>query len=128
MKIGIIGSRTFGDYSILEDIVCKVIDIDNITYIVSGGADGADNLAEKFAIKHSIPTIIHNANWKKLGKSAGFERNKDIIKDSDFVFAFWDGNSSGTKHSLSLCYKYKKPHMVIFFEDYNSNNLEDFLK
>lgn len=127
MNIGIIGSRTFDDYDKLESIILKFISVDKIDNVVSGGANGADNLAERFAFKHSIPTIIHRAKWQELGKKAGFMRNVDIIKDSDFIFVFWDGESKGTEHSIHLCTEHKKPYMVTFFEQGNYNNLEEFL-
>jgi hypothetical protein len=81
--------------------------------LVSGAAKGADSLGEKWAIENQITTLIFPANWKKYGKQAGFIRNVDIIKNCDYVIAFWDNKSKGTKHSISLCEKYNKQYKII---------------
>lgn len=98
MKYGIIGSRSFLDY----DYVCSVLDpqLQFITKIVSGGAVGADSLGAMYAADNNIELTVYLPDWKKYGKSAGFRRNKDIVRDSDIIIAFWDGISNGTKHSL----------------------------
>lgn len=112
MKIAIIGSRSFNDYQFLCQTLEKVKS--KITLIVSGGARGADSLGERFAKDNNIPTKIFLADWDRLGKKAGFIRNKDIILNSDVVIAFWDGVSSGTKHSISLAEQNNKPTKIIY--------------
>jgi len=108
MKIAIVGSRTFNDYDLLEKIIYKQMCVSSINLIVSGGAKGADYLAERFAKKHNIPIQIFQAEWNKYGKGAGYIRNKLIIENVDIVFAFWDGKSKGTKHSINLAKKENK--------------------
>jgi hypothetical protein len=111
MKLAIIGSRTFNDYSLLEETLSKYKD--KITLVVSGGAKGADFLGEKWANKNKIKTLIFYPDWDKHGKKAGFIRNENIIKNCDGCVAFWDRESKGTKHSLELCEKYSKPYKII---------------
>lgn len=111
MKIAIIGSRTFDDYSLLQETL-KLYK-SKITLIVSGAAKGADSLGEKWALENNIKTLIFPANWNKYGKRAGFIRNEDIIKNCDCVIAFWDNKSKGTAHSISLCEKYNIPYKII---------------
>lgn len=95
-KIGVVGSRTFRDYSKLETVLEKFLPF----ILVSGGARGADSLAKWFAVKHKLVRIIYTPNWKKYGRAAGFVRNTKIINDSDMLIAFWDGKSKGTKDSI----------------------------
>lgn len=102
MKIAVIGSRTFNNYEIVKEELTK---IENISLIVSGGAKGADSLGVKFAKENNIPYKEFLPDWNKHGKSAGFIRNHDIIKNSELVVAFWDGKSKGTKHSIDLARK-----------------------
>jgi hypothetical protein len=110
MKLAIVGSRTFNDYELL----CGVIDeVKDIELIISGGANGADSLAEKYAKDHSIPTKIYHADWNKYGKRAGYIRNVDIITNCDCVIAFWDCKSKGTKHSIDLANTQKKKLLII---------------
>jgi len=111
MRLAIIGSRTFGNYALLRESLERYRT--NITLVVSGAARGADSLGERWAIDNKIPTQIFPANWDKWGKRAGFIRNEDIIKNCDCAIAFWDGQSRGTAHSISLCEKYKKPYKII---------------
>ena len=108
MKIAIVGSRGFDDYGLMKEFILTNININDIEAVVSGGARGADALGEKFADEFGIEKIIFKAEWDKYGKRAGFIRNVDIIKNCDVCFAFWDGESHGTKHDLELCEEFKK--------------------
>lgn len=115
-RVAIVGSRNFDDYDILEEQITKNIPISEIGTIVSGGAMGADTLAEQFADKWKIEKVIHLPDWEKHGKKAAFIRNSDIIRDADMVFAFWDGKSKGTKHSINLATKsFNKPTVIVKF-------------
>lgn len=111
MKLAIIGSRIFNDYKLLQETL--ELYKHKITLVVSGAAKGADSLGEKWALKNNIQTLIFPAEWDKYGKRAGYIRNEDIIKNCDCCIAFWDGKSTGTKHSISLCKKYDKPCKII---------------
>ena len=121
MRLAVIGSRGFDDYELLE----KVLDIiqrgNRLSFdtIVSGGANGADSLAERYAIKNDIKTDIYPADWNKHGKSAGYIRNVDIWDNSDFGVAFWDGESKGTAHSFKLSIKQNK---TLFIYNYSTRN------
>lgn len=114
MRISIIGSRTFNDYDFLKKTILENIDVDDIDEVVSGGANGADKLGEQFAEEFDLSTNIYLPDWKKHGKSAGFIRNADIIKNSDYVFAFWDGQSKGTLNSINIAKKLNKKIKTIY--------------
>ncbi len=122
-KFAVIGSRTFKDYYLLST---KLGEQSYVYYnfmadayrpgqpiIISGGAGGADSLAKKFAEERKFRYIEFPADWSK-GKGAGFERNHHIINNCDIVIAFWDGQSSGTKHSLNLAKQLKKPTYIVY--------------
>lgn len=111
MRIAIIGSRNFNDYSLVSETLLPYKS--KITLIVSGGAKGADSLGEYWAKQNNIKTLIFLPDWDKHGKKAGFIRNEDIIKNCDGVIAFWDEQSRGTAHSISLAQKYDKPVKVV---------------
>jgi hypothetical protein len=111
MKLAIIGSRDFTDYSLLEQTLEFYKPY--ITLVISGAAKGADSLGERWALSNKIKTLIFPANWNEYGKRAGFIRNEDIIQNCDCCVAFWDGVSKGTKHSISLCEKYDKPLKIV---------------
>ena len=115
-KVAVIGSRSFTNYQRLESVLLYSFgqQVKNKSIlIVSGGASGADTLAERFAKEYSLEKEIYPANWDKYGKKAGYLRNEMIVKNSDTVIAFWDGISKGTKHSINLAKKHHKALLVI---------------
>lgn len=116
MNIAIIGSRGFANYDLLKMTLDKLKD--KITCIISGGANGADKLAERYAKENNIELKVFKANWDLHGKAAGYIRNKVIWDNSDVGIAFWDGVSKGTQHSFELAKKQNKKLLVI---EYNSN-------
>ena len=115
IKVAIVGSRTFNSYDDVVTVLSEFISSNDVTVteIVSGGAKGADALAERYAEIHNIPTKIYYADWKKFGRRAGPIRNVDIIKRCDVCVAFWDGESHGTKHDIDLCREQHK-RCIIF--------------
>ena len=126
MKIAVVGSRTFNNYELLEKTLTDYLflNVDTETFynnayntiIISGGAKGADTLAERFAEEKGLEKLIFPAMWRKNGyynPYAGYARNHDIIKNADVVFAFWDGKSRGTQHSIDLAKHINKELYVI---------------
>ena len=109
-NVAIVGSRTFNDYDLAEKFIDNVCEEDEIPIdkIISGGAKGADTIAEEYAKRHNIEIQIFKPDWEKYGKSAGFRRNRDIIENCDICIAFWDGESKGTKNDIDLCKKLNK--------------------
>ena len=112
MKLAVVGSRTLTKYKLLLN---ELNQYDGITEIVSGGAQGADKLAERYAKEKNIPIKIFKADWGRYGKRAGYVRNKEIWDYADQGIAFWDGHSRGTAHSFELArFLGKKLKTVIF--------------
>lgn len=112
MKLAIVGSRNFKDYNLLSncvDILCKAF---NVIEIISGGAAGADTLAERYAKKNKIPIKIFYPEWKKYGLKAGYIRNKLIIERANYVIAFPLDDSKGTWITINLA-KNKIPTWII---------------
>ncbi|MBV5326156.1 MAG: DUF2493 domain-containing protein [Chlorobium sp.] len=68
--------------------------------IVSGGAKGADTLAENYAREYQIDTLIFKPDYKKYGRVAPIIRNATIIDNANIVVAFWNGKSKGTKNAI----------------------------
>lgn len=115
MKYAIVGSRTFNDYKLLEKILDNIIKSDDC--IVSGGANGADKLAAKYARERNLELIEIFPDWS-IGKHAGPLRNQDIVNKCDKLIAFWDGQSKGTKNSIDLAQKSGKLLRIIGTCDY----------
>lgn len=106
IKIGIVGYRNFKDenkFNLIMKKVMKIITKDKSDYkitVISGGASGTDTLAYNWAKKNKYTTKIHEADWKKFGKSAGPKRNTLIVRDSDYLIAFLHPDSVGTRDSI----------------------------
>jgi hypothetical protein len=106
MNLLICGSRGIDEYKIIEAAIAHFELEGKITTITSGGARGADTLAEKYADNHSIPKVIIKADWATHGKGAGYIRNAEMINSGvDAVLALWDGQSRGTRNTLELADK-----------------------
>ena len=112
MKLAVIGSRNFTDKEVLFDYLQKFIENNNVELIISGGAKGADRMAEQFAKEHGIETQIFKLEYAKYGRGAPFILNEKIIATCDTVIAFWDGESRGTKNALNTAEKLKKKIII----------------
>ena len=108
----VVGSRTFLDYNFLKNKLDYMLQNHkpNVV-IISGGAKGADSLAEKYAKENNLQLKVFPADWETYGKSAGYIRNEEMHKYiSNFerrgIVAFWDGQSKGAAHNFDLAKKY----------------------
>lgn len=99
-KLAIVGSRNFTDYNTLKLFILKSVNLSIFDTIISGGARGADTLAEQFAKEFSLKLEVYKPNWDKEGKIAGFIRNQKIIDNADACVAFLIDNSKGTMDSI----------------------------
>lgn len=124
MNIAIVGGRDFSDYTLLKESLLAYISIysgipDNI---VSGGAKGADTLAAQFAAEMDIPLLVFKPDYQKYGRGATLVRNTQIIENADVVFAFWDGQSKGTKDSITKAKKLQKELHIISYGEKTEEN------
>ena len=120
-KVIIAGGRTFDRY----DIVQRVL---NATFkepfiVVSGCANGADKLGERYAREFNLVVEQHPADWNNLQAEpchvkynsrgaynalAGHNRNREMLQsvldnpDGGCLVAFWDGKSSGTRNMINI--------------------------
>lgn len=106
MKVIIAGGRDFADYAFLKEKADSILKNVKSISIVSGGANGADSLGERYAQENEYELIRMPANWDKYGKRAGYLRNEDMAKIADACICFWDGKSRGTGHMIQLAKKY----------------------
>jgi Predicted Rossmann fold nucleotide-binding protein involved in DNA uptake len=86
---------------------------DETTCIVSGGAVGVDSCAARFAVNFGFPLKEFKPDYKKFGRKAPLVRNEIIIKNANYLIAFWNGKSSGTGHSIYLARKAGLPVKVV---------------
>lgn len=117
IKIIVAGGRDFSDYYLLIKKLASIIrgfppeDIE----IVSGGANGADKLGERFADDNGCKKRVFEADWDRWGKSAGYRRNVEMADYADACVVFWDGKSKGTKHMMDIAIKKGIPVKTVLY-------------
>ena len=111
MRIAVVGSR---DYPDVTEVAGLVSTFEPGTVVVSGGAPGPDTVAIEAAAWCDLPYEVIPADWSgPLKKKAGFARNFDIVRGADFVFAFWQGESMGTAHSMNVALRFNVPLICV---------------
>lgn len=119
LRVLVCGGRDFNNKGLLFATLDTYLGLylaHNNIILVSGHAKGADSLVEEYAIARGYRCEIYPAEWDNLNVPhcrikhrydgtlynalAGFNRNKEMLKVSDKVVAFWDGVSRGTKNTI----------------------------
>ena len=117
MNVAIVGSRDFNDYEKLCDVVLSVISVVKIKTIISGGARGADRCAEKFARERELQLRVLLPDKTMANNSRYAKRNQQIVQHCDFLIAFWDGKSPGSKMTIDMTISAGKRCYVYCFAD-----------
>lgn len=94
-----------------------------ITEIVSGTAQGADTLGEKYAYQKSIPVKKFPALWGKYGLKAGPIRNGEMATYADACIVIWDGESRG---SFNMIKQAKAQGLKLMTQVPNKTGLDEF--
>jgi predicted Rossmann-fold nucleotide-binding protein len=93
-------------YSYLDGALEKLGDC---LVVISGGAPGADTLAEEWARENDVPVRVFKADWKTHGRRAGPIRNQRMLEEGqpNMVLAFPGGK--GTEDMISRAVKARVP-------------------
>lgn len=95
------GGREYQNYDILANTLSDIRGKHPDMTLISGGARGADSLAEIYCQTNNVKCTVLKADWAKYGKGAGAIRNTQLLNlNPDLVIAFWDGKSKGTADSI----------------------------
>jgi len=109
MRIGIVGSRSRKDK---ESVIGLVKELDKNDIVVSGGCKGIDTWAEITAKKEGLKTDIYYPDFKDCTEyydycQAYYDRNEEIVKNSDVIFAFVSSDrTGGTENTIKWAEKY----------------------
>lgn len=111
VKLLIAGSRNIKEYDLKKHIPNET------TMIITGGAEGIDSLAEKYADEKRISKLVLRPQYELYGKYAPLKRNEKMIELCDMALIVWDGHSKGTEYSI--CYAEKIGKKVILITELN---------
>jgi hypothetical protein len=101
MRVLVCGGRDYEDclavFNVLDDFHKKE---SRITWLINGGASGADEFARQWAESNAVPVTVFKPDWKLYGKSAGSKRNGEMLYEGrpDIVLAFPGG--AGTRNMM----------------------------
>jgi len=107
LKLLVVGSRGIENFDLSLHIP------EGTKLIISGGANGIDNIAEKYADEKRISKLIIRPDYKLYGRAAPIKRNELMVDVADEVLVVWDGASRGTKYTLEYAKKKDKPVTLI---------------
>lgn len=108
-KVIVCGGRDFSDWEKLNQTLDSIFEERGwmsepdeygnclpVVHIIHGGAEGADTLADNYAVMNWCVVTEYPALWDKYGKSAGPIRNKQMLDEGepDLVIAFPGGKGT----------------------------------
>lgn len=110
-KVAIVGSRDYHHLENVKEVVDKLLPS---WVVVTGGARGVDQAAERAARARGMQVQVILPDWQQHGKAAGPIRNRQIVDAADMIIAFWDLESPGTKSTIDYAL-HRKP--IKIYED-----------
>ena len=132
-KVVVAGSRGFSNYELMKERLLHLFSNYQLSEveIVSGTANGADQLGEDFAAEFGCQIKQFPADWGSINNpdavvrrrsdgtlynaKAGYDRNKKMAQYADACVCFWDGHSRGTKDMITLAKDHGIPVKVVRF-------------
>ena len=114
VRILVTGSRTWTNTRIVDDALLdawhdavQVYGASTAIVVVHGACPrGADSYADAWASRQNpryVAVEPHPADWKNLGRGAGFRRNAEMVQcGADLCLAFIKDGSSGATHTADL--------------------------
>lgn len=109
-KLAVVGSRGFRD----DKLMAAYLSAAKPSMVISGGARGADQLAETWARRNGVEAKIFLPDHKKY-RHPYHHRNRLIAEACDWLLAFWDGHSTGTKYTINYARRIGKPVEIVRF-------------
>jgi len=123
MRVAITGSRSITDKDWVNYHLDTLYGANSTNkpkrlVILSGGAKGVDTFAQEWARGEKLDFILFKP-YHLIDSQVSYEprfffaRNKQIVDNCDEMVAFWDGQSSGTRHAIEYAQKSNKRVTVI---------------
>lgn len=96
MRVLVCGGRAYYDKDRVLAVLNKLHVEAGIDLIIEGGANGADQLGNSWAMAHGVPVETYHADWEHHGSFAGPMRNRQMLEEGrpDTVVAFPGGRGT----------------------------------
>jgi hypothetical protein len=96
IEVIVTGGRDYKNYEFVCEKLNELHKLHTISLLIQGGATGADHLAFVWAMENNVPYETVNAEWERLGLSAGMQRNYEMITSypNAWVVAFKGGKGT----------------------------------
>lgn len=96
-RVLVCGGRAYNDAARINAVLDKLHAEAGIDLLIEGGANGADRLAQEWAMRHhDVASETYPADWENQGSFAGPARNKRMLEEGrpDLVIAFPGGKGT----------------------------------
>lgn len=107
-RILVCGGRNYRNKELVEKVLDRLFtsDYQGVMMLIEGGANGADRLAQDWAISRKCKYHTEPADWDKYHDAAGGIRNEKMARMlPDLCIAFPGG--SGTEDMVKRCFAHK---------------------
>lgn len=131
-KVVVFGSRTV-DVDFCVTLLGNILKDKQVSEIISGTADGADEAGEVYSSIFGISLKQFPPDYKQFGTPAAlFVRNTQMAKECDYGIALWDGMSRGTQHMMGEMKRFGKHYELWLISPGHAKNMtptsiEDFV-
>lgn len=119
-RVCIVGSRSIADPNYVFDQIGRFLrETEDVSpVLLSGGAKGVDSLVKAYAKQAGLPFIeflpYHMVDSAvPFSARYFFSRNRQMVQNADVVLALWDGESTGTQHTIRYAQKIGVPVTVV---------------
>jgi hypothetical protein len=113
MKVIVAGSRNFFAYNRVVEII-EASEFE-ITQVVSGCAEGVDNLGELWAKNHNVGIRFFATKWSTCRGNGGHERNGKMVVVADALIAVY--NSTTSNGTADLIEQAKEQGLAYYIYD-----------
>jgi len=111
VNVMVTGSRGWTDHETIFDTLTRLFDRAaeraEEFVLMHGGAEGADTIAHEWGAEMfpDVEIRVFRPRKDRPSPQRFHERNDAMLYDADYVLAFWDGKSRGTKSVIDKAIK-----------------------